>query len=157
MNGFLWTILLAVVWAAITGNFEPGNLVLGFALGFLVLLFARRVVGTADYARRLMQALALIAYFLWELVLSNLRVAADVLRPTLRLRPGVVGIPLDARTDVEIVLLANLITVTPGSLSLDVSADRQTLYLHVMRFDDPETVRRKVKEGFERRILAVTR
>ena len=157
MNGFLWNILLAVVWAAITGNFAPGNLVLGFALGFLVLFFARRVIGSADYARRLIQAIGLAAYFLWELILSNLRVAADVLRPKLRLRPGVIAIPLDARTDVEIVLLANLITVTPGSLSLDVSADRQTLYLHVMHFDDPEAVQRKVKEGFERRILAVTR
>ena len=157
MNGFLWNTLLAVVWAAITGNFAPGNMVLGFALGFLVLFVARRVSGSADYARRLMQALGLAAYFLWELILSNLRVAADVLRPTRRLRPGVIAIPLDARTDAEIVLLANLITVTPGSLSLDVSADRQTLYLHVMHFADPEAVRRKVKEGFERRILAVTR
>ena len=157
MNGFLWNILLAVVWAAITGNFAPGNLVLGFALGFVVLFFARRVTGSTDYARRLVQALGLVAYFLWELLLSNLRVAADVLRPELRLRPGVIAIPLDARTDAEIVLLANLITVTPGSLSLDVSADRQTLYLHVMHFDDAEAVRRKVKDGFERRILAVTR
>jgi multicomponent Na+:H+ antiporter subunit E len=157
MNGFLWNILLAVVWAAITGDFAPGNLVLGFGLGFLVLFFNRRVTGSADYARRLMQAIILLAYFLWELLLSNLRVATDVLRPTLRLRPGVIAIPLDARSDVEIVLLANFITVTPGSLSLDVSADRQTLYLHVMHLDDPEAVRRKVKDGFERRILAVTR
>ena len=157
MNGFLWNILLAVVWAAITGNFAPGNVVLGFALGFLVLFFARRVIGSADYAPRLLQVLGLVAYFLWELILSNLRVAVDVLRPKLRLRPGVIAVPLDARTDAEIVLLANLITVTPGSLSLDVSADRQTLYLHVVHFDAPEAVRRKVKDGFERRILAVTR
>lgn len=157
MTGFLWNILLAVVWAAITGNFDPGNLVFGFALGFLVLFFARRAIGSANYAYRVLQAVRLVAFFLWELVLANVRVAYDVLRPTLRLRPGVIAIPLDAYTDAEIVLLANLITVTPGSLSLDVSADRQTLYLHVMHFDDPEEVRRSVKEGFERRILTVTR
>jgi multicomponent Na+:H+ antiporter subunit E len=157
MNGFLWNILLAVVWAAITGNFDPGNLVLGFALGFLVLSFAGRVIGSTDYARRLVKALSLVAYFLWELLVSNVRVASDVLGPTRRLRPGVLAIPLDAHTDAEIVLLANLITITPGSLSLDVSGDRRTLYLHVMHFDDPEVLRRKVKEGFERRILAVTR
>ena len=157
MNGFLWNILLAVVWAAITGDFAPWNLVLGFTLGFVVLLAARRAIGSTGYARRLFNALGLIGYFLWELLLSNLRVASDVLLPKHRLRPGVLAIPLDARSDVEIVLLANLITVTPGSLSLDVSADRQTLYLHVMDFDDPEEVLRKVKEGYERRILAVTR
>ncbi|MGH2585974.1 MAG: Na+/H+ antiporter subunit E [Dehalococcoidia bacterium] len=157
MIGFLWNILLAVVWAAITGNFDPGNLVLGFVLGFLVLFLARRVIGTANYAPRLLQAVGLAGFFLGELVLANLRVASDVLRPHPRMRPGVIAIPLDAYTDAEIVLLANLITVTPGSLSLDVSADRQTLYLHVMNVDDPEEVRRNVKEGFERRILAVTR
>lgn len=157
MNGLLWNILLAVIWAAITGNFGPVNLAFGFALGLLVLFFARRVIGSANYVPRLIQVLGLVAFFLWELVLANLRVALDVLRPRLRLRPGVIAIPLDVYTDAEIVLLANLITVTPGSLSLDVSADRQTLYLHVMHFDDPEEVRRSVKEGLERRILAVTR
>jgi multicomponent Na+:H+ antiporter subunit E len=157
MSGFLWNILLAVVWAAITGNFSPENMVFGFAVGFMVLFFARRVIGSANYGPRLVQALGLVVFFLWELVRSNLRVAYDVLRPNLRLRPGVIAIPLDAYTDAEIVLLANLITVTPGSLSLDVSADRQTLYLHVMHFDDPEEVRRSVKEGYERRILTVTR
>lgn len=157
MNGLLWNILLAVVWAAITGDFAPGNLVLGFVLGFVVLLGSRRAIGSADYARRLLHVLGLVLYFLWELILSNFRVASDVLRPRLSLRPGVVAIPLDARTDVEIVLLANLLTVTPGSLSLDVSPDRRTLYLHVMDFDNVETVQRSVKDGFERRILAVTR
>ncbi|MGD9891663.1 MAG: Na+/H+ antiporter subunit E [Dehalococcoidia bacterium] len=157
MTGFLWNILLAVVWAAVTGNFSPENLVFGFVVGFLVLFFARRVIGTANYGPRMVQALGLAAFFLRELVRSNVRVAYDVLRPNLRLRPGVIAIPLDAYTDAEIVLLANLITVTPGSLSLDVSADRQTLYLHVMHFDDPEEVRRSVKEGYERRILTVTR
>lgn len=157
MSGFLWNILLAAVWAAITGNFDPANLALGFGLGFLVLFFARRVIGPANYIPRMMQTLALAGFFIWELTLANLRVAYDVLRPNLRLRPGVIAIPLDVHTDAEIVLLANLITVTPGSLSLDVSADRRTLYLHVMHFDDPEQVRRKVKEGFERRIQAVTR
>ena len=157
MNGFLWNIFLALVWAAITGNFAPHNVFAGFVLGFVVLFFARRAIGSADYPRRLAQALGLGAYFLWELVLSNLRVASDVLRPKLRLRPGVIAIPLTARSDAEIVFLANLITVMPGSLSLDVSSDRQTLYLHVMHLDQPEVLQRRVKEGFERRILAMTR
>jgi multicomponent Na+:H+ antiporter subunit E len=157
MNGFLWNILLAVVWAAITGNFAPGNLALGFVLGLLVLYLARPVIGTSDYARRLVQAIGLVLFFIWDLILSNLSVAYDVIRLRLYLRPGVIAIPLDARTDAEIALLANLITMTPGSLSLDVSADRQTLYLHAMHVDDPEALRRKIKDGFERRILAVTR
>jgi multicomponent Na+:H+ antiporter subunit E len=157
MNGFLWNVLLAVVWAAITGTFGLGNLLLGFGVGLLVLSTAGRVVGSGNYVPRLWHALELFAYFLWELVLSNVSVAWDVIRPRPHMQPGVIGIPLDVRSDAEIALLANLVSLTPGSLSLDVSADRQTLYLHVMHLDDPEAVRRKIKDGFERRILAVMR
>jgi multicomponent Na+:H+ antiporter subunit E len=75
------------------------------------------------------------------------------------MRPGIIAIPLDARTDLEITLLANLITLTPGTLSLDVSADRRVLYVHVMYIDndDIEAVRRSIKDGFERRVLEVLR
>lgn len=157
MSRFLWNLLLAVVWAAITANFSADNLALGFVLGFLVLYFARPVIGSTGYVRRLAQAIALGGFVIWELLLSNLRVAYDVIRPRPRLQPGVIAVPLDVRTDAEITLLANLITLTPGSLSLDVSADRRTLYIHAMDIDDPDALRRKIKDGFERRILAVTR
>ncbi len=73
--------------------------------------------------------------------------------------PGVVAIPLDARTDAEITLLANLITLTPGSVSLDLSEDRRVLYVHAMYIDggDVEAYRRSVKEGLERRVLELLR
>jgi multicomponent Na+:H+ antiporter subunit E len=73
--------------------------------------------------------------------------------------PGVVAIPLDARTDAEITMLANLITLTPGSVSLDVSDDKRFLYVHAMYVDggDVEAYRRSVKEGLERRVLELLR
>lgn len=103
------------------------------------------------------QVFGLFFFFLWEIIKSNLRVAYDVLTPGFRMRPGVIGIPLEARTDLEITLLANLITLTPGTLSLDVSSDRRTLYIHAMYADDPEKVRKEIKAGFERRVLALLR
>lgn len=73
--------------------------------------------------------------------------------------PGVVAIPLDARTDAEITLLANLITLTPGSVSLDLSDDKRFLYVHAMYIDggDVEAYRRSIKEGLERRVLELLR
>lgn len=73
--------------------------------------------------------------------------------------PGVVAIPLDARTDLEITLLANLITLTPGSVALDLSEDRSVLYVHAMYIDggDVEAYRRSIKEGLERRVLELLR
>lgn len=99
----------------------------------------------------------LTLFFLWELILANLRVAHDVLTPKHYKRPGVVAIPLDARTNAEITLLACLITLTPGTLSLEVSQDRRVLYVHDMFIDDPDEVRRSIKAGFERRLLEVMR
>ena len=159
MNGLLWNILLALVWIGMTGEFTPVNFVIGFGLGMLILFFARRVIGTPYYLAKMVQVLELFVFVLWELILANLRVAYDVLTPGYRMRPGVVAIPLDARTDVEITLLANLITLTPGTLSLDVSSDRRALYIHIMYIDNDDLaeVRRKIKTGFERRVLEVLR
>jgi multicomponent Na+:H+ antiporter subunit E len=159
MNGLLWNILLALVWIGMTGEFTPVNFVVGFGLGMLILFFARRVIGTPYYLAKMVQVLELFVFVLWELILANLRVAYDVLTPGYRMRPGVVAIPLDAHTDVEITLLANLITLTPGTLSLDVSSDRRVLYIHIMYIDNDDLaeVRRKIKTGFERRVLEVLR
>jgi multicomponent Na+:H+ antiporter subunit E len=103
------------------------------------------------------QVIGFIGFYLWELIIANLRVAYEVMTPGYRIRPGVIAIPLDARTDMEIAMLANLITLTPGTLSLDVSTDRRVLYIHALYVDDIEAVRRNIKEGMERRVLEVLR
>ena len=159
MNGLLWNILLALAWMGMVEDFTPQTMLVGFALGFLILFLTRRVAGGPYYLIKVGQALELLLFTLWELILANLRVAHDVLTPRHYSRPGVIGIPLDARSDAEITLLANLITLTPGTLSLDVSTDRSTLYIHIMYIDndDLELVRRKIKDGFERRVLELLR
>lgn len=153
----LWNILLALVWAAITGTFTLGNLVIGFVLSYLVLYLTRRGLHRPGYFRRTRAALGLVGYVAWELVLANLRLARDVVRYRIHARPGIVAVPLDASTDVEITLLANLITLTPGTLSLDVSEDRRVLYVHALYVDDPEKLRREIKHSFERRLLEAMR
>ena len=157
MHGLLWNMILALVWAAVTGQFDLASLALGFALGFLILFFTRRIMGIPTYGSRTLKVIRLLLFFVWELIRANLRVAYEVLTPGLQIRPGVVAIPLDVSSDIEITLLANLVTLTPGSISLDISADRKVLYLHVMFADDPAAVRREIKEGFERRVLEVFR
>ena len=80
-----------------------------------------------------------------------------MITPPFYSRPGIVAVPLDARTDFEIMTLANLISLTPGTLSLDVSEDRRTLYVHAMFIDDPDALRREIKQGMERRVLEALR
>ena len=107
--------------------------------------------------RKLPRAVAFVGFYLRALVLASLRVAYDALTPTHHMRPAMLAVPLEAKTDLEILLLANLISMTPGSVSIDVSTDRRVLYLHAMYVQDPEDLRREIKNKLERRILELLR
>lgn len=159
MTLFLLNILLAFVWIFITGEFTLGNIIFGFVLGYLVLVFVSPAMDEGRYVRKIWKVLFLVVYFIKELFISSIRVAADVMKPRFRMQSGVVAIPLDVQTNFEITLLANLISLTPGTLSLDTSPDGKTLYIHAMYIDngDVEAVRRSIKNGMERYILEVTR
>ena len=161
-------IFLAVVWAALQGSFTLVNLLMGGLFGGLVLWFVHPTHGGAKalrasfrgrtvrwQLRRLWWVTVLLFVFLWELVKSSMTVAIAVLRPRMRIKPGVVALPLDAKSDLEITLLANLISLTPGTLSLDVSSDRETLYIHSMFLDNEEAkeVRRQIKSRLEHHVI----
>jgi multicomponent Na+:H+ antiporter subunit E len=103
-------------------------------------------------ALRLWRLVALGVYFLFELVASSLKVAWDVITPRHLAKPGILAVPLDVRSDATVTVLANLVSLTPGSLSLDVSEDRGTLFVHCMFIDDVEGVRAEIKEKMERRV-----
>jgi multicomponent Na+:H+ antiporter subunit E len=156
VNAFLLNLLLALFWAAMNGDFRPANLALGFAIGYAVLYVAQPVVGRSSYFLKVRQATGFAVFYLWELVLSTMQVAIDVATPRFAMRPAILAVPLDARTDAEITAFANLTAMTPGTLPLDVSEDRTVLYIHALYAADPEAVRRAMK-GFERRVLEVLR
>ena len=104
-----------------------------------------------------MKWLSLILLFARELVLGALQVAWLALRPRLELQPALVAYPLTVTTDAQITLLANLITLTPGTLSVDVSDDRRTLYIHVLTLHDREQLLGRIAAGFETQVLGALR
>ena len=104
-----------------------------------------------------MKWLSLLLLFVRELVLSALRVAWLALQPRLLIRPAIIAYPLTVTTDTQITLLANMITLTPGTLSLDVSDDRKWLYVHAIDIESKEALIGDIAAGFETRILRVTR
>jgi multicomponent Na+:H+ antiporter subunit E len=107
--------------------------------------------------RKVPLLLSFLVFYLKELIRANLRVAHDALTPAHHMRPAILAIPLDATSDFEILLLVNLITMTPGSVSIDVSTDRRVLYLHAMYVSDPEAARHEIKTKLERRVLELLR
>ncbi|WP_417265140.1 Na+/H+ antiporter subunit E [Brumimicrobium sp.] len=154
---FLLNILLAVVWVFLTGTVNATNFAFGFILSYLVLW----LISSNDDKRKYFvigpRIIGFAFYFLYELVKANLQVAADVVTPKFYMEPGIIKYPLDAKTDLEITLLANVITLTPGTLSLDVSDDRKVLYIHAMYVSDKDEFIDSIKNGFEKRILKIVR
>lgn len=153
----LGNLLLALAWAALQGDFSLWTLVTGHVLGYLILLALVRggVLGTSPYVGRVHRVAGLAAYFFYELLKANIRLALDVATPSFHMKPGIIAVPLDATQDSQILLLSMLINTTPGSVALDVSPDRKTLYVHVMYMDTPDAAREEIKQGFERRVLGV--
>lgn len=156
-NRFLSNILLTFIWVAITGNFTFSNFLFGFLLSFFILRMVTTGTNQAKYFRIAPKVVAFIFYFLYELVKANIQVAIEVMTPKFKMTPGIVKFPLDAETDLEISFLANLISLTPGTLSLDVSDDRKVLYVHSMYIKDRESFIASIKNGFEKRLLEILR
>lgn len=159
MSVILLTIVLALGWAAATGSFSLPNLLLGAVVSGLSLYVVRQFVSSPRLLSRAARFVGLAWTFLVELVLSALRVARLVIRPDVNahIRPAIVAFPLTAKTDAEITLLANLITLTPGTLSVDVSEDRRFLYIHVIHLTDRDAFIRELASGFERQVTEALR
>ena len=154
MNLPLMIAGLALVWAVITGNFTALNLVLGAGVGAITALVLRNWLARPLALRRLRRIMSLAVLFLWELIVSAVRVASIVVRPNLKasLRPAIIAFPLTVKSDAEITLLANLITLTPGTLSVDVADDRSLLYVHVLDLVSRDRLIADIADGFERKV-----
>lgn len=159
MSFVVLTLVLAIGWAAATGGFSLLNLLFGALIAALALLLVRDRIERPGLLRRARRFASLVGLFLVELVVSAVRVAVLVARPDMRaqLKPGIVAFPLTVTTDAQITLLANMITLTPGTLSVDVSADRTVLFVHAVTLRDREALIRDIAGGFEQKILEAFR
>lgn len=156
-NLFLLNLFLAAGFCAVLGQLNASGFLAGFVIGYLALWITRPLYEPTLYFKKVFKILHLLGYFIWQLIVSNFRVLWDVITPTHISKPGIIGVPLDAESDFEIMLVANLVSLTPGTLSLDISADRKILYVHVMFLDDVEAARLEIKEGIEQKVLEAIR
>lgn len=148
----LYAAVLAVAWVALQQRLTLGDAVIGYALGLLLVRATRHFAAGRIWVRRPGVAARLVLDFLRELVVSTLQVAATVMRPRLRIRPAFIIVPLELTDDLAITILANMLTLTPGTLTLDVAPDRSALYVHCLSVDDVEAVRAKIQRVFQRPI-----
>ncbi|HMR19357.1 MAG TPA: Na+/H+ antiporter subunit E [Sphingobacterium sp.] len=154
---FLMNLLLSFIWVALTGSMYYTNFMFGFLLGFGILWVMNRNDSDQRYFFRVPKVLGFVFYFFVQMVKANLQVAYDVMTPRYFMKPGIVRYPMNARTELEINLLATMISLTPGTLIMDVSEDKRNLYIHVMYLNDPEVFIKDMKTGLERKLLEILR
>ncbi len=157
MTAFTMNVLFAVIWVAVSGSATFLNFLFGFVISAFAIGLIREQAHGVSYLSRIGRILSLTVLFFKELALSAWKVAVLVTRPKLDVKPGIFALPLTVDRDFEITLLANLITLTPGTLSVDVSEDRKLLYVHAIDCSDVEGTKRDIAEGFERKIMEAFR
>lgn len=154
---FLLNVMLMVIWLALTGTFTYINMVIGFAISYFILWILSRNSEDQRYFTIAFKVLGFFFFFLYEMLKANWQVAYEVMTSHLHMKPGIVKIELDAKTDLEITLLSNLISLTPGTLVVDVSDDRKVMYVHGMYLEDKAKFIESIKLGLEKPLLTIMR
>ncbi|QED49152.1 Na+/H+ antiporter subunit E [Cytobacillus dafuensis] len=153
----LLNVFLGFLWMFFTVSYEPVTFLKGYFLGLVIIFSFRRFFQSRFYLLRVIAAINLVLLFIKELILSNISVIKLVLKPKLDIRPGIFALPTVLEKDWEITILANLITLTPGTLVVDVSEDNKLLYIHAIDIDDVEDAIIAIKDSFEKAIMEVSR
>jgi multicomponent Na+:H+ antiporter subunit E len=161
MRIVMFLILLATMWVALLERINVYSFLSGLLLGGALLIvvwpsWPREYFLRHGFSPRQVLDLANYLYHLWrELILSSLTVAWIVLSFRRQLRPAILAIPTVTLGDLEDTLLANSITLLPGTLALDYSADRVRLYVHFLDIDSPDQARQTIRDQIERYIIKV--
>jgi len=152
------SLLLLVCWLWLNNTLAPGHVLLGAALGVAIPYVTRRFWPEPLRIGRPLRVLEYVGLVTWDIVIANLQVAAIILGPLSRLRPAFVRVPLDLRTDFAVTVLASTVTLTPGTVSVEVEDDgtgRRWLVVHALRCLDPDDMVRTIKERYERRLKEI--
>lgn len=153
----LLNVLIALTWMFLSVSFKPTTFIVGYILGFLMLLMVRKSFSSRFYFDRFWAVIKLTLLFIKELILSNFSVLMLIIKPKMPIRPAIFAMPTVLEKDWEITLLSSLITLTPGTIVIDISDDNKTLYIHSIDFDNKEDAINSIKETFEKAILEVSK
>jgi len=151
---------LPLVWCMVSGQITIGNLFLGLIFGVVVVepfskLYRLDEVVTPN-GYWLAQIPKKIIYFfvlLKEIIKANIMVAKIIIQPKIDIKPGIIKVPIRTKTNIGITAIANTITLTPGTLTVDISDDKTTLFVHAIDATDPQGVRDSIRDDLEKYVL----
>ncbi|PAD21883.1 Na+/H+ antiporter subunit E [Terribacillus saccharophilus] len=150
-------LLVALMWMFLGESYSMSGFVTGFIVGIVLLFLLRRFLKGPFYLRRVYKIVSLLLIFIKELILSNFEITKLVYAKRLDINPGIFTMETELETDWEITLLAVLITLTPGTVTLAISPDKKEMYIHAMDIIDMKEAVHSIKDSFEKHIMEVTR
>jgi multicomponent Na+:H+ antiporter subunit E len=150
-------LLIGVIWMFLSESYSFASFLVGFVIGAALLFLLNRFIPDSYYFKQVKAIGYLIFLFIKELIMANIEVLKWVYKPKLDFQPGIIALPIDVKKNWEITLLANLITLTPGTLSVDVSRDQRYIYIHAIDLPDVNQTIVGIKDTFEKAIREVTR
>lgn len=152
----LLTLILAVVWILLQNQISAGMVVFGIILGIIIPLMTSIWWPDTPKGFRLGKMISYSVIVIWDIIIANIQVAWIVLTvPNSKLKPAWIVVPLELRQPEAITVLAGTITLTPGTVSSDLSAEGHSLLVHVLHTDDPDAVLEEIKTRYERRLLEI--
>ncbi|MCL6261089.1 Na+/H+ antiporter subunit E [Aquiflexum sp. TKW24L] len=154
---FLTNLILAIIWVMATGTLTEENFVFGFLISFVILWIITFKKEERKYFTVIPKLIGFLLFLLWEIIKANFQSMRESFLPKSKLEPAIVKFPLDAKSDLEISFLANIVSITPGTLIMDVSDDKKVIYIHVMNMSDKEEFIKEIKQKFEKPLLELMR
>lgn len=151
MIAFLWMLLIDEDELRFTTFFA------GYLVGMVIIFLMHRFFGTRFYLRRFYACLKLLFAFISELIQSSILVLKQILSPQLKIQPGIFRYETVLRSDFEITLISLLLTLTPGSVVMEVMPEGNVLYVHAMDVENERDAILSQLKNFEKAIMEVTR
>ncbi|WP_328803706.1 Na+/H+ antiporter subunit E [Paenibacillus puerhi] len=153
----LLNLLIAFVWMLLNESWNVMIFSIGYAIGFLIIFLMRRFFPVHFYGRKIISIIKLFSLFILELLKSSVVVMIQVMRPKLTIQPGIFRSDTILKSDWEITLLSTLLTLTPGSVVMEIDPKAGVLYIHAMDVNEFRTSISKTKDKFEKAIIEVMR
>jgi len=152
----LLTLMLTVVWTLLQNEVSAGMVIFGLILGIIIPILTSAWWPDRPNGFRMGKMIIYCLIVIWDIMVANVQVAWIVLtRPNSKLRPAWVVVPLELRQPEAITILAGTITLTPGTVSADLSDAGHSLLVHALDTEDPDAVRDEIKHRYERRLLEI--
>ncbi|MDK2831412.1 MAG: multicomponent Na+:H+ antiporter subunit [Methanolobus sp.] len=151
-----YSAILALVWCFVHGTVSVNNFILGLIISpfiirpFKVLFPFDQEFSFGNAIKKIPAQIKFLYVLMVEIIKANIMVAKIVLQPKINIKPGIIAVPIDSKTDIGITAIANTITLTPGTLTIDVSEDKSILYVHAIDATDPEGVAKSISEDLEK-------